>query len=216
MRIAAHLPGAGSLAKRFFCFKELVMFTVMLNAKLKDHAQSMDYHTYIASQEWASKSDAAKIRANNRCQLCSASGLVVDLHTHHNTYERLGNERDTDLVVLCAECHERFHKNGGKPGNKVKISPERFSVILKGFGITFDNNDPYRFYELGKQIIQQIVDGFDSDLYDYYNKINIHILDTAIENSDKRDYEKAKENDFYGYGEYCWRADHDYWKGWKK
>jgi hypothetical protein len=187
----------------------------MLNAQLKRHAEEINYHDYIASEEWARKSEAAKIKAGYRCQLCSVSGLIVQLDTHHNTYERLGNERDTDLVVLCTECHERFHKTGGKPGNKTRIPAELFSAILRDRGITFDNNDPYRFYEIGKQIIQQIVDGFDPDLYDYYNKVNIHILDTALDNQDKRNYESARENGFNGYGELAWREDHDYWKGWR-
>jgi hypothetical protein len=31
------------------------------------------------------------------------------LEVHHKTYERLGDERDEDLEVLCARCHEQHH-----------------------------------------------------------------------------------------------------------
>jgi len=193
-----------------------MFFHVMENASLKRAAQSLDYHEYIASKEWEEKSERAKIRANYRCQLCSVSGLLVPLHTHHNTYERLGNERDTDLVVLCAECHERFHKNGGKPGNAVKVDKEKFSLILKGFGITFTNEDPYEYYERGKQIIQQIIDGFNSELYDYYNGVNINILNAALTNRDRENYKRAKENDWDDYyNEREWREANDYWEGWR-
>jgi hypothetical protein len=31
------------------------------------------------------------------------------LEVHHRTYERLGDERDEDLEVLCTRCHEQHH-----------------------------------------------------------------------------------------------------------
>jgi 5-methylcytosine-specific restriction endonuclease McrA len=31
------------------------------------------------------------------------------VEVHHLTYERLGEERLTDLVALCRSCHEREH-----------------------------------------------------------------------------------------------------------
>jgi len=58
-------------------------------------------------------------------------------------------------------------------------------VILKNYGITFTNDDPYHYYELEKAIIQEIIDGYNSELYDYYNSVNIHILDTAIATQEK-------------------------------
>ena len=36
-------------------------------------------------------------------------GVKHRLQVHHLTYERLGNERDEDLKVLCWACHEREH-----------------------------------------------------------------------------------------------------------
>jgi hypothetical protein len=71
----------------------------------------MDYDVYIASVEWKAKSDAAKERAGGKCQLC---GCRKKLETHHNTYERLGNELPEDLVVLCGTCHDVFHAKRDK------------------------------------------------------------------------------------------------------
>jgi hypothetical protein len=68
--------------------------------------QAVNYHFYIQSPEWKAKADAAKERADHRCQLCNGDGV---LHTHHRTYERLGNELPEDLIVLCANCHAKFH-----------------------------------------------------------------------------------------------------------
>jgi hypothetical protein len=71
----------------------------------------LDYYEYIVSPEWIEKSKQAKIRAGNRCQICNRSSRQVILHTHHRTYERLGNEKDSDLTVLCVDCHKLYEDN---------------------------------------------------------------------------------------------------------
>jgi len=68
-----------------------------------------NYHDYLMSTPWKNKSESAKRRASNRCQLCNRPN---NLQTHHRTYERLGNEDDGDLIVLCRECHKKFHADG--------------------------------------------------------------------------------------------------------
>lgn len=44
-------------------------------------------------------------RTNSRYQQCDAFHPSENLQMHHLTYERLGHERDEDLVLLCKECH---------------------------------------------------------------------------------------------------------------
>ncbi len=66
----------------------------------------MTYREYINSTEWFVLRRVKLDQAEHRCQLCNAAGT---LHVHHRTYERLGQEKLTDLVVLCEKCHERFH-----------------------------------------------------------------------------------------------------------
>ncbi len=68
------------------------------------------YQDYLKSEEWTKKSEAAKERAEWRCQLCNKRGS--SLHTHHKTYDRIGREKDSDLIVLCAKCHAKFHGKG--------------------------------------------------------------------------------------------------------
>jgi 5-methylcytosine-specific restriction endonuclease McrA len=64
----------------------------------------MHYPTYIRSESW--RSNPARLQAlsdaQGRCRLCGDETL---LEVHHATYERIGNERDSDLVALCRECH---------------------------------------------------------------------------------------------------------------
>lgn len=40
-----------------------------------------------------------------KCKICEKAGRVV----HHLTYERLGAELPTDVVVLCEWCHDLLH-----------------------------------------------------------------------------------------------------------
>jgi hypothetical protein len=70
----------------------------------------VNYRDYLQSPEWQARRRQAIYRAGRRCQLCNASNVVLD--THHRTYERIGREYDTDLIVLCRNCHTIFHENG--------------------------------------------------------------------------------------------------------
>lgn len=66
----------------------------------------MPYRQYLKTHHWKKTSDEAKRKAGFRCRLCNASG---ELHTHHRTYEHRGGEPEEDLIVLCADCHGKFH-----------------------------------------------------------------------------------------------------------
>lgn len=72
--------------------------------------RAMPYAEYLQSREWNIKRHFAYKRAGNSCQLCNAKNTV--LNVHHRTYERLGCEKYSDLIVLCQPCHQVFHQNG--------------------------------------------------------------------------------------------------------
>lgn len=61
------------------------------------------YGEYLLSARWQETRMRAVVRAGWKCQACSAHH---HLEVHHNTYERRGNESDTDLLVLCRRCHD--------------------------------------------------------------------------------------------------------------
>jgi predicted restriction endonuclease len=75
--------------------------TAVLNAK------DLPYQEYLLTSHWQDVRHRALAYADHRCQLCGRG--KVELHVHHNTYERLGAERASDVVVLCAEHHAKFH-----------------------------------------------------------------------------------------------------------
>lgn len=70
------------------------------------------YEEYLSSLHWKETRSAALSKAGGKCCICNAES---DLNVHHKTYERLGAERDDDLVVLCKQCHLIFHKGQRLP-----------------------------------------------------------------------------------------------------
>ena len=64
------------------------------------------YNDYLRSDDWKHVRRLKLEFAGNRCERC---GATDELHVHHLTYERFGNENLTDLQVLCKPCHNRAH-----------------------------------------------------------------------------------------------------------
>ena len=67
----------------------------------------VNYASYISSHSWKTRAREMREKANFKCQLCACTDKP--LNVHHNNYERLGRERDDDLIVLCEPCHQKFH-----------------------------------------------------------------------------------------------------------
>ena len=71
---------------------------------------TMPYQEYLQTPEWKARRQAALKRADRCCQVCNQD--KTQLNVHHRTYDRRGYERDEDLIVLCRDCHDLFHKQG--------------------------------------------------------------------------------------------------------
>jgi len=69
--------------------------------------RAMTYSDYLQTPEWRQRRTVAVDWARGACQLCNSG--KKPLHVHHRTYDRLGAELPADLVVLCADCHAKFH-----------------------------------------------------------------------------------------------------------
>ncbi len=65
--------------------------------------QQVDYKRYLASREWRVKRKEVIEINNGVCERC-ASRPIQDIH--HLTYERVGQERISDLMGVCRPCHE--------------------------------------------------------------------------------------------------------------
>lgn len=62
---------------------------------------------YYASREWALKKRAVRERSGGTCERCHN---VPAEECHHINYARFGGrELLTDLLDVCAECHDYLH-----------------------------------------------------------------------------------------------------------
>ncbi|MGC4002852.1 MAG: hypothetical protein QM811_06860 [Pirellulales bacterium] len=61
------------------------------------------YAAYLASREWAVLKEAVKARSGGTCERCEWNEAT---QTHHQTYTRKYREELTDLLHVCAPCHE--------------------------------------------------------------------------------------------------------------
>ncbi len=64
------------------------------------------YEQHLRSDKWREICRLVKRRDRGICQECLES---VGEHVHHLTYERMGDELLSDLVLLCRGCHEEIH-----------------------------------------------------------------------------------------------------------
>ena len=74
------------------------------------YMSAKDKKAYMRSSAWKLRKLATLIVQNDQCKLCSSPH---NLQLHHLTYERLGNEYQSDLVVLCGQCHQLQHDHYG-------------------------------------------------------------------------------------------------------
>ena len=64
------------------------------------------YDSYLKSPHWTRVK--RRYRASKRPQRCFCGDPHYQLH--HISYERISNERLTDLVALCDRCHSMLHQ----------------------------------------------------------------------------------------------------------
>lgn len=66
-----------------------------------------NYEDYIRSKRWERRRVAYFAKFPRACRAC---GSKTQIHLHHHTYKRMGNEMDEDLVPLCEGCHTLCHQ----------------------------------------------------------------------------------------------------------
>ena len=61
---------------------------------------------YLNTYHWKSFRNKIVKYANYKCQICDSKWV---LNVHHRNYDCRGKEEYRDVVVLCADCHSKFH-----------------------------------------------------------------------------------------------------------
>lgn len=78
---------------------------------IKEAVNKMSYSDFLKTPYWDGVRNYMLMKAHYSCQLCANEGL---LNAHHKTYKNHGLEHrkavsNNDLIVLCRNCHEKFH-----------------------------------------------------------------------------------------------------------
>lgn len=78
--------------------------------EVKDYVNNqMTYKRYLSTPYWQLVSNLARRKAKYKCQLCGRNNC---LNVHHKSYINKGFEimNMEDLIVLCQDCHQKFHE----------------------------------------------------------------------------------------------------------
>jgi 5-methylcytosine-specific restriction endonuclease McrA len=73
--------------------------------------QTMPYKEYLNTDYWKKFAASMKAKVNYKCQLCNGT---YDLNVHHKDYHSRGIEKPQDVIVLCRNCHGKFHDKLGE------------------------------------------------------------------------------------------------------
>jgi len=96
--------------------------------KIED-LKTMPYKEYLQSNHWKAMRKRQLKLANYKCGLCNSKD---NLNVHHKTYENRGDEKDEDLIVLCQECHAKFHGKFVEECNNIKAGEQIIPIVTKG------------------------------------------------------------------------------------
>lgn len=69
------------------------------------------YRKYLESKHWMLLRKLL-VKKDSRCAICNE--ITNNLQLHHLSYERIGFEKEMDLLILCDSCHKLVHENGLK------------------------------------------------------------------------------------------------------
>ncbi len=87
-----------------------------------------DYEKYLQTPHWRSTRNNALKRANYQGERCPQRR---QLQVHHKSYERLGHELDSDLEVLCENCHRGHHERELHDAPESRLHLQLASELLR-------------------------------------------------------------------------------------
>lgn len=100
---------AGDLFKSKW-FPSEIGYRAYFDKLVCEYINKMDYADFLQTNYWRIIAGIVK-NTQRMCQVCNSTKYLI---VHHRTYERHGYEHypqvmKHDLIVLCDECHKKFH-----------------------------------------------------------------------------------------------------------
>ena len=89
--------------------------------------KNTDYQEYISSPGWQIRKETYFNRHPRVCKICKTKD---NIQLHHQTYERVGCERDADLVPLCEFHHELVHAYYSVGGKALGVCTQEVIAFL--------------------------------------------------------------------------------------
>ena len=99
-------------------------------SRLRSSASNPEYIAYLLSAEWKALRVRIFTERDYRCACCGNQYGASGLRLHHKTYVRLFDEMDTDLEVLCEDCHDGFHGRFGKVAKRAAEAAVKRTAML--------------------------------------------------------------------------------------
>lgn len=70
-----------------------------------------EYRARLETNWWKNIAKEFKDFVHQTCQICGASHPECGLNVHHMSYNHLGGPHEwSDVVVVCQDCHGKYHK----------------------------------------------------------------------------------------------------------
>lgn len=130
-------------------------------------ALSSGYKRYLKSDKWLGKRKDKLEEVDYECELCGKHGCT--LQVHHLTYDRIFDEENKDLLVVCKPCHkyaDRIRKSRKRisKGENLEIKQATNSIIKKhGYPHNFKTKDRSLLKEIAKKLekLEENLDFFE-------------------------------------------------------
>lgn len=130
------------------------------------------YNTYISSPRWKDirekviRSTYQEVpnhdadRGHFHCEKCQWNFQKDELKVHHLNYDRLGNEKRSDLAAVCTKCRKELYEIRAKKGRD-KSNEALEDARFEGFAIKKYDED-WRDYYDPSEVYEEFLDWLDS------------------------------------------------------
>lgn len=93
-----------------------------------------EYLAYLKSPVWRALRERLWTERGKKCECCGDAKRLPDIRLHHKSYVRLYDELDSDLYVLCEDCHNGMHGNWGKVAKRgADAAIKKYSILVAFF-----------------------------------------------------------------------------------